>query len=213
MLRLAFTFVVLASSTVIAAAQEASPALQRYIARPSHRSAVIAMAKRIHEALPTRCGTVDYRPTGQVRIEHPVTFDGVGRPLAGMWSEAVTVVGCGRTRRYNVLTAVPPGGAPQLAGLLSGTTRTDLLLQRRAAAYALGAASLRVKTCKHLAIVDTRFEAFTSATGLAPSTEKRPWREVWTIWACSRHLAVPLDFAPDARGTTVAAEQATPVPR
>jgi hypothetical protein len=212
-LRLVLSLAVLAASAATAAAQGAvppvSPALQRYIAGPSHRSAVIAMAKRIHEALPTRCGTVDYRPTGQVRIERPVSFDAYGRPLAGMWSEVVNVVGCDRTRRYNVLTMVPPDGAPQLAGLLSGTTRTDLLLQRRATAYALGAASLRDKTCKHLAVLDTRFVAFEAAS---PATPKRPWREVWTVWACGKHFTVPLDFSPKANGTTVSAERAQPAP-
>jgi hypothetical protein len=193
----------------VALGQTAPPAseLARYLARPAHRRALVAAAERANEQMPGHCGTVEIRPGALAAIERPPRFDALGRPVDGMWVEAVTVKGCGETRRFNIMTVAAPDRSPEQTALLPGTTASPPLLQRQGVARTIGAASLREKACRHFAVIDTRLD------GPEPGGPQGAWRETWTVWACGALLDVPVHFTPGKLGPVLAVNPAEAAPR
>jgi hypothetical protein len=200
------TFLLLSTPAAAQAPATPSPALSRYLASFAHRDGVIAAARQSNAQLPDACGTVKLEPTLPLQIEREPRFDAFGRLLEGVWSEPVTVTGCGRTRRFNVETIALPHQEPQLFGLLPGTTRADAAQQHDGVRRVFMATAGLVKGCPRLAVTDTRFEDYEggSALKLKPGPEaRRPWRELWTVWRCNKIIEVELHFIPDAKGTTI----------
>jgi hypothetical protein len=204
-LALALTLLLLSAPAAAQAPATLSPELSRYLASFAHRDAVIAAARQSNALLPDACGTIELEPTLPVRIERAPRFDAFGRLLEGVWSEPVTVTGCGRTRRFNVETIALPHQQPQLFGLLPGTTRADAPLQHDGVRHVFVATAGLLKDCRRLAVTDTRFEDYEGGPvpKVPPGHEARPWRELWTVWRCGKTIDVTLHFVPDAKGTTI----------
>ncbi|HUC65661.1 MAG TPA: hypothetical protein VMA53_09550 [Stellaceae bacterium] len=206
-LHLVFAAFLLLSAPAAAQAPGAalSPELSRYLASFAHRDAVIAAARQSNAQLPDGCGTVELEPTLPLQVERAPRFDAFGRLLDGVWSEPVTVTGCGRTRRFNVETIALPHQQPQFFGLLPGTTRADAAAQHDGVRHVFMATAGLVKDCRRLAVTDTRFEDYDGGPvlKLKPGQEARPWRELWTVWRCGKIIEVELHFIPDAKGTTI----------
>jgi hypothetical protein len=217
--RLHFAFAALLLLSAPAAAQapaaSVSPELSRYLASFAHRNAVIAAARQSNAQLPDACGTVELEPTLPVQIERAPRFDGFGRLLEGVWSEPVTVTGCGRTRRFNVETVALPHQRPQFFGLLPGTTRANAPLQHDGVRHVFMATAGLDRDCRRLAVTDTRFEDYEGGPvpKVPPGHEARPWRELWTVWRCGKIIDVELHFAPDAKGTTIKVKPEAAKPR
>ncbi|HWI29513.1 MAG TPA: hypothetical protein VN668_21245 [Stellaceae bacterium] len=197
----------LAAGTALAQTAPAPPGLARYLANAGHRRALIAAAERANEQMPGHCETVEITPGPLAAIERPARFDAVGRPVDGMWVEAVAVKGCGATRRFNIMTVAAPGRTPEETALLPGTTAAPPLTQRFGIAHAIGAASLHEKSCARFAVIDTRLD------GPEEARAKGAWRETWTVWACGALIDVPVHFAPGKPRPELSVNPAEAVPR
>jgi formylglycine-generating enzyme required for sulfatase activity len=73
-------------------------------------------------------------------------------------------------------------------------------------------ASLLAKDCKHFDVKNTRFEGFgwsnPPSPDPGPDNPLRPWWETWIAVGCGHTLEVPINFVPDATGTTIAVPRA-----
>jgi hypothetical protein len=86
---------------------------------------------------------------------------------------------------------------------LPGTTTADPVLQRDAMTAATAAASAAAPECRQVRPRSAEFDG----TDSEPEAPRRtqPWTESWTFEACGRVFAVPMRFAPTARGTSFTA--------
>lgn len=193
------------------------PELMNYINQPGHIKAVEdvirGQAAQIPMCHPTR------NLIRQLIAPGPVPF-GANGPSGGRWTERLTYEGCSQSGIFsgvfNVMTFVEKSGQIHTVALLPGTTRADPFLQRDALVYvarAFIAASVHNSVplpagCKletsH--IIDTAFDGFSEAPAVdvPPGRDPRPWRENWTLLACSVPFMLFLQFTPDATGTTFA---------
>jgi hypothetical protein len=189
-----------------APAAQAAPELSRYVASEAHQRAVTEAARRTNDLLPDSCKTMQFQPTGLLRVNKAVQFDAQGHPSDGAWSEPVNGAGCGTTKRYNVMTVVSGNQPPREVGLLPGTTNADPFLQRDSVLHAFVGTARYSKDCKQRAITDTRFDAFEgeAVKNALHGANARPWREVWTVWACGSLVDVVIHFTPDDKGTGIA---------
>jgi hypothetical protein len=93
---------------------------------------------------------------------------------------------------------------------LPGSTHADLTLQRNGVRYArmgaMGAKNVG-KDCNHFDVRNTKFESYGLADPATPDpgpgNRLRPWWETWTMIGCGQIIDVPIDFVPDATGTTI----------
>jgi hypothetical protein len=153
-----------------------------------------------------RCPT--FVPAGsKIMIAQSITFDQKGIPNAGAWWERIPVAGCGNDTIINVYFAVGADGKIATMVAFPGTTRANLLLQRDALTFAYIGASSRAKDCKHFIVTNTRFEGFGLRNPAPPDpgadARFRPWWETWMMVGCGKSLDVPINFMPDATGTTI----------
>jgi hypothetical protein len=184
-----------------------TPGFLAFLKSDAHRRALYDKAREQNARLPGSCPTVVYSLPGVITFFEPVTTDADGTPTQGVWAEAVDAAGCGMTRRYNIVTLAPPGKPLRTEAMLPGTTKADPLLQRDSLAqvYEAMTAATNQRDCKNVAITDTRFEAYEGGPvkNAKSGPNARPWRELWTLWACGRIVEVPLHFVPDEKGTAI----------
>jgi hypothetical protein len=83
------------------------------------------------------------------------------------------------------------------------------MLQRDAIRYAVAAADGPEAGCRVGFVADTRFVDRESVT--APGAKAPAWHEVWTLQTCTKRIEVPVQFIPDATGTTVATGPGTAI--
>ena len=138
-------------------------------------------------------------------VTGPVRVGERGQPQSGSWIEHVTVEGCGRTRRLNVLAGVRAPGTLATVPLLPGTTHAGPLLQRDGTLYAFTAA-VDPRKCEPTYVADTAYVGPRSEAPLVPG--KPGWSERWTVSRCGQPVAVEMDFMPDATGTVITAHRA-----
>jgi len=147
-------------------------------------------------------------PDSTVTIAKDVTFAKNGQPRSGAWWSRSPVSGCGIDTVINIFFSVGERGRIIPVVALPGTTHADLVLQRDALLYAFTGVKLRMESCPDLTVTNTRFEAYGlhGSPPREPATEaeaRGPWWETWTVRGCGRAFAVPLEFIPDATGTTI----------
>jgi hypothetical protein len=63
------------------------------------------------------------------------------------------------------------------------------------------AAHLPEVNCGTAYVADTAF--IKQDNSALPRAKEPPWRESWTIITCTRKIEVPIQFIPDATGTTI----------
>jgi hypothetical protein len=200
--------VILAQS---AAAQQPgiTPQASQFLQSKFNRDAISESIRNYSKALPSRCKELEIGAKVNVLIFTPLQFSPDGRRLvAGAWKEQVTVRACGIEKLYNVLTNLRSDGGLQRTNLLLGTTRSDPVLQRDAAAYAMQSAGLKApQGCKSFDILDTAFLGHDGASPVrgADGRDMRPWREHWTTETCNVQTVVLMIFTPDATGTKISA--------
>lgn len=204
---LTLTLLNIVTQPVESAAQPAEARqLQAFTASDYYKDVLNHTFEAIPEPIFRRCSTL-VSTGSRVTILKPVSFGTDGRPNAGLWRQDFPVSGCGNdTVLHLYFTA---GADEKIRALIGvpGTTRGDLTLQRDALMYAKIGATHVVKDCKTFYVKNTKFEAFglvkpaTSDPG--PAARFRPWWETWTLVGCDRTVDVPIDFVPDAKGTTI----------
>jgi hypothetical protein len=196
-----------ASANETPQAPEPDPRFIEFLRSDGHRAAVLKAATEQAAGLPGGCPDARFR-IGEIGLFRPPQLDGGGRIVHGLWREQVMAEGCGTIELLNIFALARPGGDPQLLGGLPGTTRADLVLQRRALPIAVqgavqgtarGQAGEAAK-CTNVRVVDTVLAAD------APSDRMAPWRERWTVLACDEAHEVPLRFTPAADGATIEVE-------
>lgn len=174
---------------------------QAYLDSPAHHSAMQASFAEAGQRLVPGCDALTAQDAKTV-VYKPISLSPKGEPDGGLFRESATVQGCGTSVRVNILAIARSDGPIKRVSLLPGTTIGDPMLQRAAMPYAFGGAQRGVPDgCQDVSIRNTDF------LGYDPKNleGKRPWREIWTISACKKPIAVEMIFQPDADGTTVIA--------
>lgn len=140
-----------------------------------------------------------------VTISQPVNFAADGYPISGQWKQSFPVKGCGNDTTINLFFQGQPNERIGSVVGIAGATHAGLVLQRDAWRYAVLAVQPASPKCANIHVRDTSYDG--SGTG----KRERAWRETWTVVACGHVFQVPLEFIPDATGTVISAQVATPV--
>ncbi len=174
---------------------------QSYLYSDAYRAALAAAWKKVPPVSLPACGSLTDGNVS-VTLQQDVAFDAKGLPKSGAWWGHYPVSGCGAERIINILFRAEPSGVRFLV-TLPGRTRANIVLQRDGLTYAFIGAGTKVRDCKTMEVADTAFDGFGLSSSDKKAPESGPWRETWTVAACGRMLAVPLEFIPDATGTTI----------
>lgn len=174
---------------------------QSYLYSDAYKAALSQAWKKVPRAVLPACPSLT-DGKASVTLEKDVTFDGSGLPRSGAWWGRYPVIGCGTERIVNIFFQAEPSGVRFLV-TLPGRTRANVVLQRDAMTYAFIGAGTKVTDCREMVVADTAFDGFGLSAGDKTAPETGPWRETWTVAACGKTLAVPLEFIPDATGTTI----------
>ena len=183
--------------------------LSSLVQQSTWQDPVIAAARAQFKELPDACAAAQFKPTGELTIFAPPQFDDQGRLQQAIWSERVTVTGCGAgPRALNVLTVLQPGTAPARIPTMPGTTHADPATQKGALQYAQ-AVAVRASppNCRQQSFIDTKFDGYTGLPNpeVKDGRDGRAWREIWTLYACGATYDIGLTFTPNAQGTSLAA--------
>ena len=184
-----------------------SPELKAFLTRPDQQQTYNSMLAEQWRLAVENCPSPAMRGLNVV-IGVPPKFDASGTPVSGQWRVVGQIEGCGKTRTMSILYAFNPDGRMARVGLLPGTTKADLRLQRDAMMYAgLGMVPVAPKDCKDVKVSDTKFVAFDGANPPTPADfGKRSWTEEWTVRSCGVSGLVTMHFMPDATGTAISAQ-------
>jgi hypothetical protein len=179
-----------------------SPELKSFLTRPEEKEAVLGLMGEQWRALFEDCRSPKLK-TMNVVIGTAPKFDPDGMPTTGQWRVVGNVEACGQTRVLNVLYMFTPDGTMKRIALLPGTTIADVRLQRDALVYAAaGMAKLNPKDCKDIKYIDTTFIGFDEAVP-ASGSNRRAWKEEWTLRTCGVTGIVTVHFTPNATGTNI----------
>ena len=177
-----------------------------YRASADYKQLLDKAVGQIPEVVFKRCPKLKTAPI-QVYFLAPFTTDSAGKPKSGKWKESYGFSGCGNTSILNFIFEVKSDQHIALTTALPGESRSAYVLQMDTLPNVQAAVRIKIKTpCDDLAVVDTvvgrvnnqKVVRFDPATVLA----SKPWTEVWTVGACGRKLFVPIQFIPDATGTS-----------
>ncbi len=154
------------------------------------------------------CSTGKFELTGPVSSYGPLNIDEAGHVTGGLLTERSRVTGCGNTLITNILTGFKSGNNISVFGM-PGTTKADPTLARDTVMYVFSAATLKIRDCKQVKIINTEFVEFFGEPNLKAkfqANQGRPWREIWTIDVCGKErVPVPVEYVPDETGTTIVA--------
>jgi hypothetical protein len=185
-----------------------APTLASFVRQSASQAAVIAAARGQYKELPQSCPEASYQPTGSLIVYEPVRFDPDGTLASGIWTESVTVTGCGAPQRLNVLTLVQPGRPPARIPTMPGDSHADPATQKNALDYAQAVAARAAQpNCRRQTFTDAKFDGYTGlpAADIQAGRESRAWREVWSLFACGTTYKIELTFEPNARGIQLSA--------
>lgn len=200
----------LAATSAPAARAETDPAaFRKYLSSDAFRAQLAKAWANVPAAILPACPSLS-RGEARAAPRQNVTFDAAGQPVSGSWWAHLPVSGCGAARIINILFLAGRAGVRSMVAL-PGTTRADIALQRDALTYAFIGAGTRAGDCKDMLVTDTAFDGFAPSPGAGrgagdgpwQETWRETWRETWTVAACGHTFAVPLEFVPDATGTTI----------
>ena len=195
--------------TVKSPGQEPDGSLQTLTRSQSYRELINRTLGELPPTVFQRCPSL-VSSGSTVTVVKPVSFAKSGYPNAGSWRQAFPVSGCGNDTVLHIyFTATADEKINAIVGL-PGSTHADLTLQRNAERYArMGAMGAKnvARDCNHFDVRNTKFESYGLAEPATPDpgpgNSFRPWWETWTILACGQLIDVPIDFVPDATGTTI----------
>jgi hypothetical protein len=122
--------------------------------------------------------------------------------LPGAARQVVLVEGCGGRGLLNSAIVPVPGGGERVAPMFPGTTITEPTLQRDGLRQAIVAARAVAPSCDRFTVNETRFRGPAESASRGGKAAQ-PWSETWVLGACGRTVAVPMEFAPDERGTSI----------
>jgi hypothetical protein len=179
-----------------------SPELRTFLMRPEQQQAVTGTMGQQWRIIFESCPTPKLQGVN-VLIITPPSFDSSGTPVSGEWRMIGHLEGCGETRILNVEYQFTPDGQLKRFVMLPGTSIADIRLQHDALMYAVMAmAKLTPKDCKDIKYIDTKFIGYDDS-GSTTGSDKRPWKEEWTLRACGVAGIVAMHFAPDATGSNI----------
>ena len=187
-----------------------TPTLTTLVTQSAWQDPVIAAARSQFKLLPESCAAASFKPTGAVVVYAPAQFSANGTLVAGVWSEPITVTGCGTPVTLNVLTVLQAGSPPNRIPTMPGDTHADPTTQKSALEYAQ-AVAVRASDpkCKQQMFVNTRFDGYTGIPNMS-ITDGRPnraWREDWSLYVCGSLYSIEMTFTPNAPGHATACDQ------
>ena len=196
------------SSAALAQTPHVPQAVVAYTATPDHIAAAMNAVRPYYGLLPS-CTPGTAKRVG-LDIVQPVTTDDSGALTGGAWIEHVKVDGCTTSGVFNVYTQIRPGETPLVGGLLPGTTRAALRLQRDALPTVRQIAATKLPSgCGDIHAVDTKFKDFGQVVNsdVPAGRDPRSWREDWSFIGCGQPTSVVVHFIPDHTGTSFTADQ------
>ncbi|MGI4732805.1 MAG: hypothetical protein ACRYFW_13815 [Janthinobacterium lividum] len=198
MYRLTYLLGLLAASPSLAAgpAQQSSPALEALVKTADYQANVARLFSLIPPDVFQRCPSL-VSAGSTVTMLQPVSFASDGYPLSGLWKQSFPVSGCGNDTTINLFFQ---GQANEKIGSvvgIPGQTHAGLTLQRDALRYVGVALAAVARGCTDVHVRSSTYDS-------GPSRDpKAAWHETWKSAACGHVYDVPLDFIPDATGTTI----------
>ena len=202
----ALAFLILPMTSCAASAQQGGGALEILRQSPTYQSAMREGAYKSGAWLVGKCEPKNPSADASLGMLAAPVFDDKGQPQSGRWVEHVSVEGCGRPWRLNVLMMVTTPGTLATMPMAPGTTRADPVLQRDAATFAFAAARIDPKGCKPIYLADTAYGGASDEPAKIPG--KPAWSETWTVAQCDHKTAVAMTFTPDASGVAIVAKLA-----
>jgi hypothetical protein len=192
--------------TVKSPGQEPDASLQTLTRSQSYQELVHRTLGELPPTVFQRCPSL-VSSGSTVTVINPVSFAKSGHPNTGSWKQAFPVSGCGNDTVLHIyFTATPDEKITATVGL-PGSTHADLTLQWNSVMYAQTGARHVVKDCNHFDVRNTKFESYglvePPTPDPGPGNGRRPWWETWTMIGCGQIIDVPIDFVPDATGTTI----------
>jgi hypothetical protein len=186
-----------------------SPELRTFVMRAEEQKAVIGAMQEQWRTLVPECATPQLKNMN-VRVVQAPVFDVAGNPTRGVWMMVGQFEGCGQIRVMNLRYGFGPEGKLVRSPMLPGTTHADPLLQNDALFHArVAMIGLAPKDCKEITVIDTKFLRYGDESPKArPGFETHVWYEEWRVRECGVVGTVPINFIPDATGTTISAEMA-----
>lgn len=185
------------------AADDNAAQLFAYTAKPEHVTALMAAVRPYYALIPScQPGTAK---RVALNVVSPVSFDPAGVLLSGTWIEGVKVDGCTTSGLFNVLTVVRSGEAPLVGGLLPGSTRAPMGLQRDSLPTARSVAAAKLPgNYNDLQAIDTSFERFDKVVNavVPAGRDPRSWHERWTFAGSGQQATATVTFVPDRTGTS-----------
>jgi hypothetical protein len=191
--RLTAAALLLTATTALA---QTNPAIEKIRADAGFRQAALKDFAAYEVSLSTHCGTVDPAwSLAKAKVYGEPTLGKDGGIVNATWVETVPGNACGANRRYRVLVAIR-GGKATVAPLLPGDSFAGPQLEKDAELPLVAATASFVPKAQKcpVDVLDTRL------VGNAPTANKQPWNEMWTVQTCNRKLNVPIQFVPDAVG-------------
>ncbi|MGO9801970.1 MAG: hypothetical protein ACLPTM_10095 [Steroidobacteraceae bacterium] len=196
-----------------AAAPDANAALARLLSDPNEQQQVISGASRSTVLVQNPCPGAQYSIEKKFVPYNALSVDDAGNVLGGAWKQTVDEQGCGVSRVLNVMLVAQGAGKLAAVPLLPGATRADPVLQKDAVRYAVqvtaAAPGGREPDCTVGYVADTEYLGEEGET--LPGAKGRPWKELWTLQSCTQRALVPMQFIPDATGTSISAGPNTAV--
>ena len=194
-------------ATPAARAQTVAAArFQTFMASDFHKGLITRTLAGIPPAVYQRCPAL-VSQASQITVLRPVTYGPSGIPNAGAWRESFPVSGCGNDTTLNLFFAGTPGDKVNVLVAAPGGSRADLALQKDAFSHAALGARTIAKDCTAFYVRHTTFDGFGSidppSADPGPDSRSRPWHETWMMTGCGRAFAVPIQFTPDDKGTTI----------
>ena len=195
--------------TVKSQGQEPDGSLQTLTRSQSYQGQINRALGQIPPAVFQKCPSL-VSSGSTVTVIKPASFAKSGYPNAGSWRQDFPVSGCGNDTVLHIYFTATADEKINAVVALPGSTHADLTLQKggvtEATMGAMGAKNV-AKDCKRFDVRNTKFESYGLADPATPDpgpgNRFRPWWETWTMIGCGQIVDLPINFLPDATGTTI----------
>jgi hypothetical protein len=168
----------------------------------AYRNAVEERAREQLTALPTPCPTAELKRDLRISQYEQFRFneiDDEGRLVGGMWGQPFDVKDCGDLTRVNVLVVGNPEQGMQTSLYVPGVATGHPKILVALMAEVAKATVERTPQCDKRSIINTTYRG-SDADLVKDPKNKRPFTQIWTVWACDAVLDVPVHFTPGPKG-------------
>ena len=206
----AICFVAMAKADTVLDADAAGKQIIAYWASEEYKNQYLGAVAKISPIILNKCPALKSSKR-LVYFLDQFSVDDSGKLKSGMWKESYGFSGCGNDSAINFLFRVNTDQKIIIITALPGESRSSYILQNDALTNVFISASTHLKMeskmdCQQADVINTTVGKIENKqlVKIDPNTvvAKTPWLEVWTVVACDHKMLVPIQFIPDATGTT-----------